>query len=221
MSVTIRDNQVRSGWRIGITLALLLGFLVPAWSAPPVLAQGTLPETAAAAPAGTALFHVFDLDREGGQWQQTGTLLERVGLPDALELWEDSVLEEGARKGDFTEADLDALLGGELALVVTSLAVERAVEHHESHQQEGDDAATPMAHAWDEALGVTAVLLPGDPDAAWDYVERQVADLAAKHDVPVEEVSHGSGELLWVEMPDPRERLEEHLARRPRRCRSG
>ena len=58
------------------------------------------------------LFHAFDLDREGGQWQQTGTLLERVGLPDALELWEASVLEEGAKKGDFTEADLDALMGG-------------------------------------------------------------------------------------------------------------
>ena len=63
----------------------------------------------------------------------------------------------------------------------------------------------------DEPHGVTAVLLAGDPDAAWDYVERQVADLAAKHDVPVEEVSHGSGELLWVEMPDPRERLTENL----------
>ena len=117
------------------------------------------------------------------------------------------MLEKGARKGDFTEADLDALMGGELALVVTPLAVQRVVEHQERQQQRGDDAATPMAHAWDEPVGVTAVLLPGDPDAAWDYVERQVADLAAKLDVPVEEISHGSGELLWVEMPDPRERL--------------
>jgi hypothetical protein len=58
---------------------------------------------------------------------------------------------------------------------------------------------------------VTAVLLPGDPDAAWDYVERQVADLAAKHDVPVEEISHGSGELLWIEMPDPGERFTEQI----------
>src|SRR5215207_10486195 len=102
-------------------------------------------------------------------------------------------------------------MGGELAVVVTPLAVQRAVEHHEKHQQRADDNATPLAHAWDEPVGVTAILLPGDPDAAWDYVERQVADLAAKHDVPVEEVSHGSGELLWVEMPDPRERLTEHL----------
>jgi hypothetical protein len=211
MSVTIRKNNIRSGWRIGIALALLLGFLVPAWNAPRVMAQATLPETAAAAPAGTALFQVFDLDREGVQWQQTGTLLERVGLPNALELWEDAVLEAGAKKGDFTEADLDALLGGELALVVTPVAVERAVEHHEKSQQHGDDAATPMAHNWDEPLGVTAVLLPGDPEAAWDYAERQVADLAGKYDVPVEEISHGSGELLWVEMPDLRQRLKERL----------
>jgi hypothetical protein len=211
MSATIRKNSFRSGWRIGVTLALLLAFLVPAWSAPAVLAQGTLPETAAAAPAGTAVFQEFDLDREGGQWQQTGTLLERVGLPNALELWEDAVLEAGAKKGDFTEADLDALLGGELALVVTPVALERAVEHHEKSQQQGDDSATPMAHTWDEPLGVTAVLLPGDPAAAWDYVERQVADLGAKYDVPVEEISHGGGELLWVEMPDLRERLKEHV----------
>src|SRR5215212_2304662 len=211
MSVTNAGHRARCGWRIGVALTLLLGLSVPAWSAPPVSAKGTLPETAGAAPEGTVLFQAFDLDREGEQWQQTGTLLERVGLPDALELWEAGVLEEGAKKGDFTEADLDALMGGELAVVVTPLAVQRAVEHHEKHQQRADDNATPLAHDWDESVGVTAVLLPSDPDAAWDYVERQVADLAAKHDVPVEEVSHGSGELLWVEMPDPRERLTEKL----------
>src|SRR5918993_455549 len=159
MSVSILRNRARSGWRIGVGLALLCGLFAPAWSAPSVLAQGSLPETAAAAPEGTVLFSAFDLDREGGQWQQTGTLLERVGLPDALELWEASVLEEGARKGDFTEADLDALMGGELALVVTPRAVELAVEHHERHQQHGDDGATPMAGAADEPHGVTAVLL--------------------------------------------------------------
>ena len=119
MSMTVRHNWTRFAWPIGDDLALLLGLLVPAWIAPPVPAQGTLPETAAAAPEGTALFQVFDLDRDGEQWQQTDALLERVGLPDALELWEAGMLEAGARKGDFTQADLDALLGGELALVVT------------------------------------------------------------------------------------------------------
>src|SRR5687767_11721745 len=150
MSLTVCDNWLRSGWRIGVSLALLLGLLVPVWGATPALAQSTLPETAAAAPDGTVLFHAFDLDRDGGQWQQTGALLERVGLPNALELWEETVLEEGARKGDFTEADLEALLGGELAVVVTPLAVERVVEHHERRQQRGDDDATPMARAWGE-----------------------------------------------------------------------
>ena len=211
MSVTIRGHRTRSGWRIVVALALLCGLFVPAWSASPVVAKGTLPETAAAAPEGTVLFHAFNLDREGRQWQQTGTLLERVGLPDALDLWETSVLEKGAMKGDFTQADLDALMGGELAVVVTPLAVQRVVELQEKRQHPDDHSATPVALAWDDPVGVTAVLLPGDPDAAWDYVQRQVADLAAKHDVPVEEVSHGSGELLWVEMPDPRERITEHL----------
>src|SRR5215213_8714639 len=212
MSMSNRDKGIRSWWRVSIALALLLGFLVPGWSTPQVVAQGTLPETAAAAPAGTALFQVFDLDRGGRQWQQTGTLLERIGLPNAPERWVDALLEIGARKGNFTEADLNALLGGELALVVTPVAVERAMEHHERHQQQGDDTATPMAHAWDEPLGVTTVLLPGDPDAAWVYVERQVADMAAKLDVPVETISHGSGELLWVEMPDPHELMARRLA---------
>ena len=103
MSMTNRGNGIRTAWRVGVVLTLLLGLLLPAWSVSPVLAQGTLPETAAAAPAGTVLFQAFDLDREGGQWQQTGTLLERVGLPNALELWEAAVLEKGARKGDFTQ----------------------------------------------------------------------------------------------------------------------
>src|SRR3954465_13628122 len=160
MSTSIHDNSVRAIWRIGITLALLLGFLIPALSASPVLAQGTLPDTAAAAPAGTALFQVFDLDREGEQWQQTGTLLERSGLPNLPERWVDAALEIGAREGNLTESDLNALLGGELALVVTPAAIERAMEHHDKRQQQGDDAATPMAHAWDEPLGVTTVLLP-------------------------------------------------------------
>src|SRR5215212_5376227 len=163
MSVTNAGHRARCGWRLGVALTLLLALSVPAWSAPPVSAKDTLPETAAAAPEGTVLFQAFDLDREGEQWQQTGTLLERVGLPDALELWEAGVLEEGAKKGNFTEADLDALMGGELAVVVTPLAVQRMVEHQEMRQLRDDDDATPMALAWDEPVGVTAVLLAGDP----------------------------------------------------------
>ena len=210
MSVTIRDTWVSVGWRIGVALALLLGLLVPITSAPPVLAQGSLPETAAAAPEGTMLFQAFDLDRDGEQWQQTGTLLERVGLPNALELWEAAVLKEGALTGDFTEADLDALLGGELAVVVTPQAVERIVQHQE-RKNSGDDAATPVARARGEGCGVTVVLRAGDPDAAWDYVERQFADLATRYGIPVEEISYGGGELLWIEVPDLRQWLIERL----------
>ena len=187
MSATIRDNSFRSGWRMGVALALLLAssFLPGAPTSP---GSRTLPETAAAAPAGTALFQAFDLDRDGGQWQQTGTLLARrpAQCPGALG---SAVLEEGAKKGDFTEADLDALMGGELALVVTPLAVERPWSIMRNASSMVMTLRDPDGGCLDEPLGVTAVLLPGDPDAAWDYVERQVADLAAKLDVPVEDLA--------------------------------
>ena len=96
MSVTIRDNWTRSDWPIGVDTGAAARALVPAWSAPPVLAQGACRRRRPPLPEGTALFQAFDLDRDGEQWQQTGALLERVGLPNALELWEAAVLEEGA-----------------------------------------------------------------------------------------------------------------------------
>jgi hypothetical protein len=117
----------------------------------------------------------MDLDREGTQWQLTEELLSRVGLPDALDLWEDTVREEGAAAGDFTEADLDALLGGELAIVVTPHAVERVAARYAAHL-ESDRAtdsgdATPRAHSDERGQGLAAILVPSETDAAWDYVQ--------------------------------------------------
>ena len=213
--MSLAQMWTSSVWRTLTALALMVGVFAPVLAGTGVSAQETLPATAAAAPESTVLFHSMDLDRDGAQWLQTEELLTRVGLPNALDLWEKDVLEKGAKKGDFAEADLDALLGGEIAVVLTPLAVQRMVEQQERERRRHDETAaaeaTPVAHAWDEPQGATVILLPGDPDAAWDYVERQFADLAAKHDVPVEEVSHGGGELLWIETPDHRERLAEQL----------
>jgi len=206
MSVSIRGNRARTGWRIGAALTLLIGIVVPVWSTPPVLAQGSLPESAAAAPEGTVLFHAIDLDREGGQWQQTGTLLERVGLPDALELWEAAVLEESANTGGPTAADLDALLGGEMAIVVSPQAVERVAARYAAHQA-GDaavasDEATPVGRSRGPGQGVAAILVPSDPDAAWSYAEGQLNDLAMELDAKLQESTYGDADLLTVSRRD-------------------
>ena len=114
---------------MGVALALLLASR-SRLERPTSPGSRTLPETAAAAPAGTALFHAFDLDRDGGQWQQTGRCWNASACPMPSSSGKRRA-REGRQKGDFTEADLDALMGGELALVVTPLAVERAVEHQQ------------------------------------------------------------------------------------------
>ena len=162
--------------------------------------------TAAAAPESTVLFQSIDLDREGTQWQQTEELLARVGLPDALDLWEEAILEEGAAAGDFTEADLDGLLGGEMAIVVTPQAVERVVARYASRHASGatPDAAdaTPMARSRTPGQGVAAILVPGDPDAAWSYVQGQLMDLAAELGIELEESAYGEAELLVIARGD-------------------
>ncbi|MGH2616549.1 MAG: DUF3352 domain-containing protein [Thermomicrobiales bacterium] len=198
------EGLTRLLWRPIAIVALVAGLLAPTWTALDASAQSILPATAEAAPESTVIFHTMDLDRDGAQWQQTAALLARVGLPDALDLWEEAILEEDAGMGDFTAADLDALLGGEMAIAVSPLAVERFVGKHmqmmqhdgESMGQEAD--STPVADASDKGSGVVGILEPGDLDAAWDYVRRQFTDLAAQRDVSVEESTYGDAEVLSV-----------------------
>ena len=200
--MTVTRKWTHSIWRSGVALMLTAGLAAPIWLATEVSAQEQLPDVAAAAPESTVLFHSMDLDREGTQWQLTEELLARVGLPDALDLWEEAALEDGAATGDFTEADLDALLGGEMAIVVTQHAVERVAAkfaaHLERHEATDSGDATPMARSGDRGHGLAAILVPGDPDAAWDYVQGQMTDLAAELGVELEESSYGDAELLTV-----------------------
>jgi hypothetical protein len=227
----------RGGWR-GIAIAsLTLGLAAPALSPQPTAAQALLPPTAAAAPESTLIYHRIDLDRDGEQWQQVEELLARVGVPDALSTFEDELLAEGAQQGDFTQADLDALFGGEMAIVVTTPAVEHVMAmmammdamgggHHgmgDGYGMDGTPAAhdagmmgTPVAH--DQSMmatpgpygpgmahGVAAVLLPGDLDGAWDYVERQFDAAATDTGLDVLEETNDGAQLLIIEGEMPQD----------------
>jgi len=188
----------------------MLGLSAPIWSATTAVAQDALPVTAGAAPEGTILYHEIDLDFEGEAWQQTEALLAQVGVPDALELWRAEILSESAESGDFSEADLDALIGGEMAFVVTPRAVEYFLEKYAENQGKGHNAAaaagmaTPLAESSEDGYGMAAVLLPGNPDAAWEYAQRQIDGYAQERDLKVETKSQGSVELIWSE-PSPGE----------------
>ena len=197
----------RQAWRILAALVLVLGVAIPTMGSRPVLAQQALPALATAAPASTVVFHWTDLDRDGTQWQQAGELLGRVGLPDALDLWQQAILDEGEQSGGITQPELDALLGGEMAVVVLPAAVQRlagmAMMGLESDTMFRSPDATPMAGAAAEPHGIVAMLRPGDITVAWDYVARQFADAAAETGVSVEESTEGSAEVLALPAGEP------------------
>jgi hypothetical protein len=180
----------------------VLSLTIPAWVAGTARAQTALPRTASAAPASTAVFSEVNLDMSGPQWQQTQDLLARVGVPNALDLWREQILKKGERKGDFTAADLDALLGGEMAIIVSPAAIEHLVNaqmvmaEHSGTPEPG--IATPEAMTGEMGQGITVVLLPSDPGAAWDYAQRQINTFADKQGVEVTTTTHGSAEILSV-----------------------
>lgn len=202
-----KRKAARRAARALAVIALAAGMIAPVLVAPAVTAQERLPATAAAAPEDTVIYAVMDLDLEGSQWQLTEELLARVGVPDALDLWRGEILSEGQASGEFSQADLDALLGGEVALVVTPTAVQKMLEMqakmekngHGHAVEEAAPGATPSAPGEAEPLGMAAVLQPGDPEAAWDYVVRQTNALAEKTGIELMVASGPGEDMIWAD----------------------
>ena len=212
-------HSMGSAWRTLATVALATGLAVPIWGPVQASAQALLPPTASAAPESAIVYHQVDLDREGVQWQQVEELLARVGVPDALEMFEAEILAEGARQGDITETDLDALLGGEMAIVVSPPAVDHMMsmmtkmgDYHDGKGNADDDEngtsgqedavevmGTPVAFGPGSATGIVAVLQPGDSAAAWEYVQRQFSAVAAETGVSVLDETNDGDALLVIE----------------------
>src|SRR5581483_8375411 len=116
--------------RIAVAGSLLLGVMssglpAAAQGTPMAQAPGAAPKTAAAAPADAAAFIEFDTNANSAQWTQAAQLLSRLGLPNALEQWKAKATEHESQNGmgtPPTQAQIDALTGGEFAVAVTSQA---------------------------------------------------------------------------------------------------
>jgi len=184
-------------WQAMAAVLLVVTLALPRGASGSAAAQTTaLPKTAAAAPASTAVFHEIDLDPNAAQWQQVGTVLGRLGLPNATDVLQNHMMEHGAARSDVTQADFDALLGGELAIVISPAAI--AQHMAAMHQQAGELGATPVVATTSGAHGVAAVLLPGDPDSAWSVVQKHLTALAAKRNVSLDESTSNGADVIWV-----------------------
>ena len=121
-------RKITTVWRPLSASALVISMGSAALLAPSVSAQEALPPILDAAPANTAMFQQVDLNLAGDQWQQTDALLARLGHPDALDTWRAEMVEDHGDEGGFTEADLDAVTGGEVAFVVSDQAVATLIQ---------------------------------------------------------------------------------------------
>lgn len=185
-------------WRPLSATALVVSLGGAALTAPTTSAQDALPPITDAAPLDTAYFQQVDLDFAGAQWQQTDQLAERLGFPDSLETWRDEFLTKHGKMGSFTGADLDAILGGEAALVVSDDAIATMMQAQSQMMAEmsGTPVASPVSLTEGEPLGVAMILRASDTDAVWDYAESQTNAFADKHDLEVVSTPYGSGEIV-------------------------
>lgn len=167
--------------RLGFGLLLVLLLVGGGAFAPPagVGAQetgGELPPTAAVAPETALMYFSLDLDLQSDQWQRIQDLLARAGFPTAVEDLQRGFLDDAGLATPSAEGDasvLEPLFGGELAVVFTGLPP-AALEGLQSSVLGPTDlplpVATPAAGEAEVTTGLAAVLLPGDPDAAYDFL---------------------------------------------------
>lgn len=191
-------RKITTVWRPLSATALVLSMGSAAFAVPGVSAQDALPSIADAAPADTALFQQVDLDFDGEQWQQSDALLERLGVPDALDTMRQAIIEDHGDMGSFTESDLDAVTGGEMAIVVSgdAFATLFEVQAQMMAATTGTPVASPVSMVEGEPLGVAIILRASDSDAAWEYAENQTNAFATENDLQVTSASYGSGEII-------------------------
>lgn len=191
-------RRMTTVWRPLSATALVLSMGGAALSVPGVSAQDALPTIADAAPANTALFQQIDLDFDGAQWQQSEELMDRLGHPDALDTWREEIVSNPGKMGSFTESDLDAVTGGEMAIVVsdTAFATLFEVQAQMMAEMTGTPVASPVSMVEGEPLGVAMILRASDADAAWEYAENQTNAFATENDLDVTSTPYGSGEIL-------------------------
>ena len=187
-----------------VAASLALSLAVPLL---PAQAQAAAaPVTAKAAPAGTAIFAELNTDLDSPQWQQAGELMARLGVPDALDQVRAAAVDTHGEQGmgqPPTPDQLEALLGGEMAIAVEPETISSFVE--KALDAPLDEDGEPMLEHHDRPYdmpGVAVIIAPSNMDVAWGYVQQQLAALATRNGTQVASVEHDGVVLLSVAAPE-------------------
>jgi hypothetical protein len=174
--------------RVALAAVLMLGSL--ATIAAPALAQDEDAQigfaTATLAPESSLAYLAINLDLESDQWQATQELLGRIGFPNAIDDLKAQMVAD-MEDVDDPEAATEAILGGEVGVVITEQLITFAMKQAEA---EGTDLPFEAPATDTGGIGVAVIVLPGDPDAAWELLEAELERTATTDGVTVEETDY-------------------------------
>ena len=156
----------------------------------PAAAQATEPfTTATVVPQDVVSYTVLPLRDDSDQWAQALTLLDRAGLGPALQDVEDEILGTGTD----AELPLELFLGGEVAFVLTDVAVGLLLEQTMAGALEEPAPLAPATPAADEAItetGFAVVFTADSPGLIELSVQEAITDTAQRVGTQVEQTEH-------------------------------
>lgn len=174
-----RSRSALSGLLVVVMISTLAAGVAVGGRATATQAQDTGPDTAAFAPETSLMYAVVNLDQSTEQFSQATALLDRAGLSSLLQQTADDAVAD-SDMGD----DLGAILGGEVAFVVNSVA--GAEELDLGSVVSGDVEAVTSA----ASSGFGAVIRASDPDAAFASFQEDLQSSATENGAEIETVDY-------------------------------
>jgi hypothetical protein len=177
-----------------LVLALLLSMVATAAfgaNAAVVEAQDNGLSTASISPDSTLVYAALTLDTESDQFTQSQELLDRAGLSSLL----DMAFEESEASGDLNPEEIEPFLGGEVALVVTDVAIADAIAESEAVGDAAGDVlgdTAELSESDSELAGAAVVVRAEDPEAAYEQALELLQESADEDAISVDEVDYES-----------------------------
>jgi hypothetical protein len=192
----VRGARALNGFLVLCLISMMAAFAAIGARPTPTGAQDGALETASLAPETVLFYAAVNLDLGSDQHVLSDELLVRSGLKDLLaDQTTDQISEEDA-------ADLEPFLGGEAAILATSVPStdDLPIDEVTGALTGGSDPATAVAEMTDAASagGYVVVVRPADPDAAWTKAQELLDEAASESGNQVEAVAYEGVEILVV-----------------------
>lgn len=172
-----------------ITALLLSMVATAALGARPTVvdAQDLALSTASISPESTLLYAALTLDTESDQLEQAQDLLDRAGLGELL----DSAFADAESSGDMDPSDLEPFLGGEIAVVVTDLAIAGAIAQSDAvSEMAGDTLESTPDMGESDLAGAAIIIRADDAEVAYEKTQELLAESADEDRSSVEETDY-------------------------------